>query len=296
MAHGQRSPSRAARQPCRRRPRRPTSTAQARRTVTLGSTPGPVVDHGHGRRIGDQSRRRSRTCGIDAPGGRQCCMSGQQPRNAGGRGVLDRPQRHRHLPERRHAGADYALVAFYGNPDSSQVAPLTVQSAGGVTAVTSASVVAVRSIRGASAQLAPIADEPRCRNRSTVASARDRATRADAEDAGGARVRSPARRQQGVILDHSVESGDRQLFTLNANGNNACDSADQRRGARRGRLEPRHRRCRHGEPGRRVHRRRVRVVRGDVRHADQPTRRRELRRSRPTSTATARRSSSSRRK
>ena len=120
------------------------------------------------------------------------------------------------------SGATYALVAFYANPDSSQIAPITVQSAGGVTAVTSASISplinsapTLHSRRSAVNRLQESFD-----NRLRVISRRELTSRIP-----GARefVRQRAASAASFsLIPSSPKIG--SIFTLNANGNSACDS------------------------------------------------------------------------
>lgn len=120
------------------------------------------------------------------------------------------------------SGATYALVAFYANPDSSQVAPITVQSAGGVTGVTSASVSPLINSGPTLNSRPPRASrlQESFDNRLRVISRRELTSRIP-----GARefVRQrAASRASFSLIPSNPQIG--SIFTLNANGNNACDS------------------------------------------------------------------------
>lgn len=118
------------------------------------------------------------------------------------------------------SGATYALVAFYGNPDSSQVAPITVQSTGGVTPVTLASISPVFNA-------APSVSFSRTRSNRLQASfdnhLRTMSRRELTSRIPGARqfVRERAASTASFsTLPNNPALG--SIVTLNANGNDAC--------------------------------------------------------------------------
>ncbi len=113
------------------------TSGRAATNVTLGATPGPVVitatvagtdltavfTVGNGMTSGTaNSACQSATPTTPAAGGVITDLTGTGICLGGGT-----------------SGAQYALVAFYGNPDSSQTANLTVRSTGGVTQIATAS-------------------------------------------------------------------------------------------------------------------------------------------------------------
>ena len=123
------------------------------------------------------------------------------------------------------SGAQYALVAFYGNPDSSQITPITVRSAGGVTGVTTASVSPLLAPSLDVAASAPGASFtlPGTNVQQTVFDARLRET-ARRELTPMIPAAQQYARQQASFVTIPANPAIGTLYTLNANGQNACSS------------------------------------------------------------------------
>ena len=111
------------------------SAGQARTQVTLGSAAGPVT-------VTATVSGTSLTTTFSLTAGTStvtlACASGAAQTPSPG-GVLPSVPGTGVCLGGGSAGADYALVAFYGNPDSSLVSSITVRSTGGVTGLSTAS-------------------------------------------------------------------------------------------------------------------------------------------------------------
>ena len=190
-------------------------------TVTLGTTPGPIVITATVAGLETNLVAVFNLAATLAAVGNPACQGSSAATPAVGATLTDLTGSGICLSGGA-SGATYALVAFYANPDSSQVAPITVQSAGGVTGVTSASVSPlINSAPTLSSRRSPVNRlQESFDNRLRVVSRRELTSRIP-----GARefVRQRAASTASFsLIPSSPTIG--SIYTLNANGNNACDS------------------------------------------------------------------------
>ena len=170
-------------------------------------------------------------------------------------------------------GSDYALVAFFGNPNQATLGQVNV-TAHGATALTTPDLVPLGDVF-ANPQRGP-----------SLGGGGN-----EAQEQFDLRLRRIAQTQLAPLVPGAraaMRSGARfnaipssltlnQIVPLNANGVVPCSSPINI-GARVAAISnTAYRPRRHGQSDRRLHRRRVRVVRDDVRHAHQSARRAELR-------------------
>jgi hypothetical protein len=119
------------------------------------------------------------------------------------------------------AGSEFGLVVFHANPDSSQIASLTVRSSGGVTPISSANVIPSRdAIPFASTQVAHRNSNPM--QAQFDARLRARASRLLASRSLTATASTPSRT---VVVPANPAVG--SLFTMNANGSDDVGGSDQ---------------------------------------------------------------------
>jgi hypothetical protein len=189
------------------------STGQAKTLVTLGSSPGAVT-------ISATVSGTSLTASFAITAGTTVVTSactGTSPTTPALGGVLPGVGGTGTCLGGGTSGAEYALIPFYGNSDSSAVASVTVRSSGGATGITSASNIApafdvapgldiVQSSPGA-AQIAF--------DRQLRAMARRELTPRMAAARAYARQRASF---TAIPANPAIGA----TFTLNANGNNAC--------------------------------------------------------------------------
>ncbi len=117
------------------------------------------------------------------------------------------------------AGAEYALVVFNGNPDSSNIASLSVQSHGGATAVSTANITpSLQTIPGVGGAA------PRVNTLQAAfdAQLRNTARRELTPMMPAARAWMRQRGAAFNVIPSTVTNG--QILTLNANGIQACTS------------------------------------------------------------------------
>jgi hypothetical protein len=119
------------------------------------------------------------------------------------------------------AGSEFGLVVFHANPDSSQIASLTIRSSGGVTPISSANVIPNRD----AIPLASMQVEHRNSNPMQAqfdARLRARASRLLASRSLTAAASTPSRT---VVVPANPAVG--SLFTVNANGSDDVGGSDQ---------------------------------------------------------------------
>ncbi len=252
--------------------RAPTRRARPRRQVTLGSSAGNVSIPAS---VSGSNLTQSFVVTAGTSNQTLACSTGA-PTDAGGGRRTARCERHGHLPWR---GGRRARTTPSSPSTAIRTKPYSARC-------TSRRTARRRSRRLTSRRSATSSRRPQ-RGFSLGGGANERAGNsstygcAESRDASsrpsipGARA-AMRQRRVGSTRFPAIRRSD-QIVPLNANGVGSVQQPDQHQRARRRGLEHGDRRRRHGQSDGRLHRRRVRVVRDDVRHADQSARRRELR-------------------
>jgi hypothetical protein len=189
------------------------STGQARTLVTLGSSPGTVT-------ISATVSGTSLTATFAITAGTTVittACTGASPTTPAIGGVLPGIAGSGTCLGGGTTGADYALIPFYGNPDSSAVASLTVRSSGGATGITSSSTIAPAF--DATPGLGLTESTPGAAQLAFDGQLRAMARRELTPRMAAARSYARQRASFTAIPANPTIGA---TFTLNANGNNAC--------------------------------------------------------------------------